>query len=83
MSDGHGHDSIDPASLQPGVRYRVDHKDARLRRSFRFVGTFLGPEERTQEGEVRQVLVFELKPRFGKPARQPVDPETITGIEPA
>jgi hypothetical protein len=80
MSDG---DSIDPATLEPGHRYRVDHKDARLRRSFRFDGTFLGSQERTQDGVVSKVLVFEVKPRFGKPAHQPVDPATITSIEPA
>jgi hypothetical protein len=75
-----GSDSIDPATLEPGRRYRVDHKDARLRRSFRFVGTFLGPQDQTREGVATRVLVFEVKPRFGPPTRQPVDPATITQI---
>jgi hypothetical protein len=75
--------TIDPSTFEAGRRYRVDHKDDRLRRSFVFTGTFLGLEERTRDDETTAVMMFEVKPRFGPPARQPVDPATITSIEPA
>jgi hypothetical protein len=75
--------TIDPDALEAGRAYRVDHKNERLRRSFRFTGTFLGREERSADGETAWFLLFEIKPRFGKPARQPVELSTILAIEPA
>lgn len=68
---------------EPGRRYAVTYKHERLRRSFRFEGAYLGSEEREVDGAVVTVWLFEVKPRFGKSARQPVDPETLVTIEPA
>jgi hypothetical protein len=75
---------IDLDSLEPGRSYRVDYKHERLRRSFRCVGTYLGAEERPSPepgGDPVRVLVFEVKPRFGKPASQPIEVATIQAIE--
>lgn len=74
---------LDPATLEPGRTYQVDYKHEGLRRSFRIVGTYIGPEQRppTQdETEPVDILVFEVKPRFAKPARQPVDVPLIQMI---
>jgi hypothetical protein len=77
---------IHPDALEPGHVYRVDHKHERLRRSFRTEGTFIGKEQRPPEeggGEPVTVLVFEVKPRFGKPGRQVIAVSTIqTIVEP-
>jgi hypothetical protein len=76
---------IDPADLEPGHTYQVDYKHVRLRRSFRAVGTYIGAEQRPpaededEDGPV-DTLVFEVKPRFGKPGRQPIDVSTIQAI---
>lgn len=74
---------IDPADLEPGHTYQVDYKHVRLRRSFRAVGVFIGAEQRPpqdDEEEPVDVLVFEVKPRFGKPARLPIDVPAIQAI---
>jgi hypothetical protein len=74
---------IDPADLEPGHAYQVDYKHVRLRRSFRAVGVYLGAEQRPpeeDEDEPVDILVFEVKPRFGKPARLPIDVPTIQAI---
>ena len=74
---------IDPADLEPGRTYRVDHKHERLRRSFRLIGTFVAREQRPAEergDEPVDVLVFEVKPRFGKPGRQVVEVSAIQSI---
>jgi len=75
---------IAPASLEPGRLYRVDHKHEQLRRSFRLIGTYVGTEQRSPAetgGEPKAVVVFEVKPRFGKPGRQVVDVAQIQFIE--
>jgi len=74
---------IDPADLEPGRTYQVDYKHVRLRRSFRTVGPFIGAEQRPpeeDEDEPVDILVFEVKPRFGKAARQPIDVSLIQAI---
>ena len=74
---------IQPADLEPGHAYQIDYKHVRLRRSFRAVGIYLGPEQRPpadDEDEPVDILVFEVKPRFGKPARLPIDVPTIQAI---
>jgi hypothetical protein len=77
-----GYEGLDPDTLEPGHLYRVDYKHVRLRRGFRIHGRFLGRETRTlEEGEEPvEVLLFEVKPRFGDPAVQPVDPATLQSI---
>lgn len=63
--------------------YQVDHKHVRLRRSFRMIGTYVGTEQRppAEAGDAPiTVLVFEVKPRFGKPARQVVDVSQLQSI---
>ena len=79
MTD-HEDATIVPDELEPGQSYRVDYKHERLRRSFRLTGTFVGREDRDSDGETVSMLVFEVKPRFGKPSRQPVDPATLVSI---
>ena len=77
---------IAPESLEAGLTYRVDHKNAQLRRSFRTVGTFVAIEPRPPAeagGDPITVLVFEVKPRFGKPGRQVVDVSHIQSISEA
>jgi hypothetical protein len=74
---------VPPIELETGQRYRVDYKHERLRRSFRFTGTFMGREDRTEDDETVNMLVFEIRPRFGKPSRQPVDPATLVSIQKA
>jgi hypothetical protein len=73
-------EGIDPDELETGQSYRVDYKYERLRRSFRFTGTFIGREERDEDGETVNMLLFEIRPRFGKPSRQPVDPASLVSI---
>jgi hypothetical protein len=77
---------IDPETLEPGRAYHVDHKHEQLRRSFRLVGTFVSREQRPAKeagGEPVAVLVFEVKPRFGKPGRQVVEVSHIQSIREA
>jgi hypothetical protein len=71
---------IPPEDLETGRRYQVDYKYERLRRSFRFTGTFTGREDREEDGETISMLVFEVRPRFGKPSMQPVNPATLLSI---
>jgi hypothetical protein len=74
---------IAPESLEPGHTYRVDHKHVQLRRTFRLIGTYVGTEQRPPYeagGEPVTVLVFEVKPRFGKPGRQVVDVSQVQSI---
>ena len=83
MGENAGH-GIEPESLVPGRIYRVDHRHVRLRRTFRMVGSYVGMETRPPAepgGEPLAVLVFEVKPRFGKPGRQIVDVTQIQLIE--
>jgi hypothetical protein len=85
MGDDAGR-GIDPHTLESGRTYRVDHKNAQLRRSFRTVGTFVATEARPPAetgGDPITVLVFEVKPRFGKPGRQVVDVSHIQSISEA
>jgi hypothetical protein len=79
----HAYHGIDPDLLEPGHAYRVDYKHERLRRSFRLKGTFVGRDVRPieEEGEPVDVLVFEVKPRFGEPAEQAVGLSTLQSIE--
>lgn len=80
---GDSSQEIDPANLEPGRTYRVDHKHVRLRRSFRLVGTFVAHEQRPPEeggDEPVDVLVFEVKPHFGKPGHQVVEVSAIQSI---
>jgi hypothetical protein len=66
-------------AFEIGRRYRVDWKHERLRRTFRFVGTLISVEDAT---EVGRVLVFEVRPRFGRPALQRVDVAALTALVP-
>lgn len=74
---------VPPDELETGQRYRVDYKYERLRRSFRFTGTFMGREDRTEDEETVSVLMFEIRPRFGKPSTQPVDPASLVSVQKA
>lgn len=76
---------IDIASLEPRRRYRVDWKNEKLRRSFRFTGTLLSIDVApvtTPGQEPSRWLSFEVKPRFGRATVQRVDVATIRTIEP-
>ena len=74
---------IDPATLEVGARYRVDHRHERLRRTFRTDGTYLGVEDgEDEEGAPIKIISFEVKPRFGKPSVQRIDVATVRTIEP-
>jgi hypothetical protein len=76
---------IDISSLEPGRRYRVEWKNDELRRSFRFAGILMSidvsPSTTLGEEPFRR-LVFEVKPRFGKPTVQRVDVATLRSIQP-
>ena len=78
--DDKTNEGIPPDQLETGQRYRVDYKYEKLGRSFRFTGTFVGREDREVDGETITMLVFEVRPRFGKPSTQPVDPATLMSI---
>jgi hypothetical protein len=68
-------------AFEIGRRYRVDWKHKGLRRTFRFVGTLLSVEDATEDGAGR-VLVFEVRPRFGRPVLQRVDVAALTAFVP-
>ena len=72
--------------LEIGRTYRVDYKNARLRRTFRVKGTLLEVSpwraaEGTNGGGWR--LTLETSPRFGSPSRYHVDTDVMTEIVPA
>jgi len=71
---------VEVEDLVPGARYQVDYKHLHLNRGFRFTGTYL---ERGEDGDDGPVVVFEVKPRFGPPARQPVAIAALVQIAPA
>jgi hypothetical protein len=74
---------VDLDALVIGHRYRVDHRHERLRRTFRTEGTLVAIEEVPPEDgqdDPGHTLVVEVKPRFGRPAEQPIDVVTITAI---
>ena len=71
---------IEIGALEVGRRYRVDWKHQRLRRTFRFVGTLVSVEDPTED-KPGNVLTFEVRPRFGRPALQHVNATTLTAIE--
>ena len=76
---------IDVGSLEIGRRYRVDRKDEALRRSFRFVGTLTSIEASTDgraDATTQGRLIFEVKPRFGRPTLQRVDVATVLALVP-
>jgi hypothetical protein len=75
---------IDVGSLEIGRRYRVDRKDEALRRSFRFVGTLTSIEASTDgpADATHGRLIFEVKPRFGRPTLQRVDVATLLALVP-
>jgi hypothetical protein len=82
--EDHREPRIDVGSLEIGRRYRVDRKDEELRRSFRFIGTLTsieapaeGPADASQGR-----LIFEVKPRFGRPTLQRVDVATVLALTP-
>jgi hypothetical protein len=87
MSDGSAGKPapIDLDALVPGRRYRVDWKDDGIRRSFRTTGTFVDiHEEPAAEGggEPRRVVRFEVRPRFGRNAIQPIDAARLVHVVP-
>jgi hypothetical protein len=68
-------------AFEIGRRYRVDWSHQGLRRTFRFVGTLVSVEDAAEDGAGR-VLVFEVRPRFGRPVLQRVDVATLTALVP-
>lgn len=68
------------AALLPGARVRVDWKHEGLRRSFRETGTVIEVLDRDEGGFT---LTLEVRPRFGAPARQPIEGDAIVEVTPA
>jgi hypothetical protein len=76
---------VDLDALVPGRRYRVDWKDDGIRRSFRTTGTFVDihDEPAVDTGGVpRRVVRFEVRPRFGRAAIQPIDVARLVQVVP-
>jgi hypothetical protein len=87
MSDGSagGPDSVDLDGLVPGRRYRVDWKDDGIRRAFRATGTFVDIREEApaeEGGKPRRMVRFQVRPRFGRAAIQPIDAATLVAVVP-
>jgi hypothetical protein len=76
---------VDPATLEIGRRYRVDHRHERLRRTFRFTGTLLAidiasdPDPASTE---TTILTFEEKPRFASATTHRIDLATLVAADP-
>lgn len=76
---------VDPSTLEVGRRYRVDRRNAELRRTFRFTGTLVAIESLPGDGPddpptIR--LTFEERPRFAAAVRQPYALDTLVAVVP-
>ena len=43
----------------------------------------MGREDRTEDEETVSMLMFEIRPHFGKPSTQPVDPASLVSVQKA
>jgi hypothetical protein len=69
--------------LAIGTRVRVDHRHSRLRRTFRTTGTVRAVSAFRPGAGVRPggwSVELDVYPRFGKPAVQPIESETIVAV---
>jgi hypothetical protein len=76
---------VDRASLEIGRRYRVDHRNVELRRSFRFTGVLLAIDDEPSPepgGGPVVILTFEEKPRFAPATRHRIDLAAVVSAEP-
>jgi len=76
---------VDPATLEVGGRYRVDHRHEGLRRTFRFTGILLGIDVEPgpdPEGPGATILTFEEKPRFARATTHRIDLATMVAAVP-
>jgi hypothetical protein len=70
--------------LAVGARVRVDHRHRGLRRTFRTTGTVRAVSAFRPGSGVRAggwTVEIEVRPRFGKPAVQPIESDTIAEVE--
>jgi hypothetical protein len=69
--------------LTAGLRVRIDYRHSGLRRTFRTTGTVLSVSAFRPGSGVRAggwTVEIDVRPRFGKPAVQPIESEAIVEV---